>query len=69
LTLAINSLVDLEEVWSRSWSLAFTDPLAERWFAVPVDDCEFPEEGSYEVELAADGDPIGRALLQVSVQG
>jgi Family of unknown function (DUF6941) len=63
--LTITSLVDLEEVWSRSWNIRFPDPLAERWFVVPVNACEFTHPGRYQVGLTIDGEPIARSVFRI----
>ena len=65
LTLTIESLEDLKEVWTRSWNATFHDPLIERWFLVPVNDCIFPQSDSYQVGLTIDGEPVARTLLQI----
>jgi hypothetical protein len=45
--------------------LRFPDPVAERWFLFPVESCEFPQEGSYQVELIIDGESVGRTMFRV----
>src|SRR5262245_7029813 len=65
LTLAIRSLEDWGDVWTQSMKLSFPDPVAERWFLFPVSDCEFPQDGSYQVELEIDGESLGRTVLRV----
>lgn len=41
------------------------DPVVERWFLIPVNDCSFPHAGSYEVELTIEGESAARTLLQI----
>jgi len=65
LRVTIMSLEDGDDVWTRSWDVTFLDPLAERWFLLPVDDCTFPQAGKYEVGLTIDGEPAARTILQI----
>jgi hypothetical protein len=59
----------LNEIWFRSFSVAFTHPLRQRWFAVPVSSCRFPEEGRYQVELKANNELLGLCVFEVYVKG
>ncbi len=65
LTLTIVSLADLGDVWSQTWNVNFSDQVAEHWILLPVNDCEFPEEGAYQVELNIDGEPAARTVLRI----
>ena len=66
LDVVIRHLGELEEVYRRSKTLRFTDPLLEVRMTLRVTRCSFPVAGAYEVVLFADGEPIGRTRFPVS---
>jgi len=61
----IQHLEDMEEIYRRSATLRFTDPLQNAWFVFHIATCSFPASGVYQVSLWADGESIGQNRFQV----
>jgi hypothetical protein len=69
MSVSIKRCSTLKEVWFRPFSVEFSDPMNQRWFAVPLSNCRFPEEGRYQVELDANNELLGLCVFEVYVKG
>jgi hypothetical protein len=66
LVLRVVRLDTLEDVYYRSWSMAFRDPLDQVRLVLRVSACSLPVAGRYQVTLEADEDLIAQCVLTVS---
>lgn len=69
LSIAIEHQQSLDEIYRNFWRVNFTDPLRERWFLLSVSGCSFPEPGGYRVNLYAETEIIGQAVIKVVKKG
>jgi hypothetical protein len=65
LDVAIQHLEDLDEIYRRSVTLRFADPLQNVWFAFRITACSFPTPGAYQVSLWAGGELIGQNRFHI----
>ena len=65
LDVTIRHLGELEEVYHRSRTFRFADPLQQLRMRLRVKGCSFPAAGPYEVSLLADGELIGQTRFVV----
>src|SRR5947209_4111556 len=64
--LVISRLDDLEEIYRIAGKVRFATPLRVVRFVVRLRDCWFPGEGTYQVSLLIDGEPIAQRRLIVA---
>lgn len=65
LSVVIQRLDDLEEVYVRSIVVRFTSPLQEARCMLQCSDCSLPVFGGYQVTLLADDEPLARRKLYI----
>ena len=65
LGLRIIRLDTFEDIYYRSYAAKFRDPLAQLRLRIRVNDCSFPVEGKYQVQLEADGELVAQAAITV----
>src|SRR5437588_2389454 len=66
LFLRIVTLDTLEDIYLRSWTMMFRNPLSQVRLLLRVRHCSFPLAGPYQFALEADGDMIAQCVLQVN---
>jgi hypothetical protein len=69
LELVIERLDSLEEVYRRSATGQFRDPLEEYRCVFRVRDCVFPIHGAYQIRLLAAGELIAQRQLNIIPRG
>lgn len=63
LHLTLESLDDLEDIFRRSYSITFPDPLRQVRLLWPLSDFSFPRPGRYQLTLWAEQEPIASCTL------
>jgi len=65
LTIEIEGLARLEQVYSYTTRVRFPDRVAATHFKFTVTDCSFPRPGLYQVVLYANRNPIAQTRIEV----
>lgn len=65
LTIEIEALASLEQVYSYKTRIRFPDRVGATHFKFTVTDCSFTRPGSYQVVLYANKNPIAQTRLEV----
>lgn len=68
LEVRISRLDTLDEIYRRSVSFKFTNPLSEVRCIVRIRDCSFPESGHYQIMLLADNEMVCQRKLLVTAK-
>jgi hypothetical protein len=65
LDIVIERLDTFGEIYRRSLTHRFRDPLREVSFVFRIRNCTFPVFGHYQVSLWADGEPVAQRKLRI----
>jgi hypothetical protein len=65
LILTIYRLDNLEEIYSRSLSLRFANPLQEARCIIRIPDCSFPVHGHYQLTLTTENELLAHRKIRV----
>jgi hypothetical protein len=68
LEVRISRLDTLDEIFRRSVSFKFTNPLSEVRCIVRIRDCSFPVSGHYQIMLLADNEMVSQRKLLVTAK-
>ena len=65
MTLRVSRLDDMAEIYEKSFSLEFVDPMIEIRFMFQFQGLVFPTAGRYEYLLLADASPVASTVLNL----
>jgi hypothetical protein len=63
--IVIQRLDTLDEIYRRSFSIYFGNPLQEIRCMVRIRNCSFPVAGQYQVILFADNEPVAQRKIRI----
>ncbi len=69
LKLTVSRTDSLEDVYTRTFRMDFTDPLRQQRLWWNVRSCSFPIAGRYAIVLEVEGEPITQSILTVVPRG
>ena len=61
----VQELTELDEIYRKSFTARFAEPLNTIRCTVRIRDCEFPEPGKYVVSLFAGGETMAERKIQL----